>query len=851
MSYSWIRNSIEPEVNSILSPGDIPTCSLNIDWIYGWNCKKNRNILHYLASGEFVYPAACIIVIYNPLSNSQRYFNYHDEIVSTVAIHPGGRIVASAQDGNIPKILIWDSDKLEILTCIKGYQYVGIISLGFSQNGNFLASIGKEYPHSLVVYNWPSKNGRKYFSTTFSYRIYGLCWKGNDSFATCGENGIYIWVKEGNNFICNSSFVGYLSKIKDHTVISVTPDKKYYISGTLSGELIVWEYRNIKEKIEAHEGPVLGITTFGSGFITIGKDDKIKIWGYSKGGKAIPGNIYDLHAIGNFSMISNVSIDPSTSRILLGTYNGSILEVSFIDGKNLHQNALLSSHFEGNLNVLELSKTNQHEFISGGEDGMIYVYDFMTHKILRHCKVNGPINCLSLSPNSKYLLIGFGLKDNKYHHRTGTVEVLEYSTFKVLKDVKDSAKAINCVKWGDNTIFSAGSLDHSVYLYEIKVEESKANVKQMGRCRLLTGIALSIDYSDDLSTIRINTSDKNLFYFDVKECMKIADNNFLSSLKWLSKDFLYHFNLKGIYECGLYNTNEVKCLCIDEEHNCCAFGTKYGELRVTNYPVNKEDIGMAYYGHYNGISSIKFHQKSNYLISSGLNDCCIIEWKILLCPKQNILPKEIDLTDVIQDDLNSGRGMDRSLDYIMANNYDSTMKYKLNKLGDNRIDEIPIYPWMNSISPPTLALYNNPSIPVESLELDWIYGYNNEGMKNNIFLSHKNELIYPAASVIIILNVEKWTQRFYTNHNDYIIALSVNNSKTMAISSQIGKNPKICIWNIETLDTIREISRYNKSPIRQIKFSLNDLSFAVVEMDKYNTLSVYIYIILDIILKIV
>lgn len=65
---------------------------MNIEWIYGWNCQKSRNILYYLQSGELIYHAACIIVLYNPSSNTQRYFNQHNEQVTAMTVNLAGNV---------------------------------------------------------------------------------------------------------------------------------------------------------------------------------------------------------------------------------------------------------------------------------------------------------------------------------------------------------------------------------------------------------------------------------------------------------------------------------------------------------------------------------------------------------------------------------------------------------------------------------------------------------------------------------------------------------------------------------------------------------------------------------------
>jgi len=80
--------------------------------VYGYNGKR-RNAVHYLSSGEIVYPAASVVVLFDRTSHQQRFFTKHNAEVLAIAISHDGRTVASAQGGAAPYICIWDSDTLQ------------------------------------------------------------------------------------------------------------------------------------------------------------------------------------------------------------------------------------------------------------------------------------------------------------------------------------------------------------------------------------------------------------------------------------------------------------------------------------------------------------------------------------------------------------------------------------------------------------------------------------------------------------------------------------------------------------------------------------------------------------------
>ena len=157
-----------------------PETSLELEFIYGYagfsptvvgDLHGDQNIF-YLESGELLYPASAVIVIYDPSDHTQRFFDKHDDDVSGICIHPDGEIVATGQVGHAPELIIWraianddddrdDSNLFDSRGKFKGVQMGELMghtrsirAMDFSPDGNLLMSVGGDDHHSIFIWDW-------------------------------------------------------------------------------------------------------------------------------------------------------------------------------------------------------------------------------------------------------------------------------------------------------------------------------------------------------------------------------------------------------------------------------------------------------------------------------------------------------------------------------------------------------------------------------------------------------------------------------------------------------------------------------------------------------------------------
>ena len=136
--------------------------SLELDHIQGYSGDWGRDPSHQsrmnnaliLKSGEFIFPAAGVVIILDVALNQQRFFRGHSDEVSCLAKHPNGTVVASAPGSMNASIHVWsaESSEVEPITEITlGRRSKGVQALDFSPDGKLLCCVDRDNHHTVTM----------------------------------------------------------------------------------------------------------------------------------------------------------------------------------------------------------------------------------------------------------------------------------------------------------------------------------------------------------------------------------------------------------------------------------------------------------------------------------------------------------------------------------------------------------------------------------------------------------------------------------------------------------------------------------------------------------------------------
>ncbi|KAJ8035801.1 Echinoderm microtubule-associated protein-like 1 [Holothuria leucospilota] len=95
--------------------------------------------------------------------------------------------------------------------------------------------------------------------------------------------------------------------------------------------------------------------------------------------------------------------------------------------------------------------------------------------------------------------------------------------------------------------------------------------------------------------------------------------------------------------------------------------------------------------------------------------------------------------------------------------------------------------------------------PEQTLKLDWVYGYQGNDCRNNLYSLSTGELVYFSANIIILYDPLEHKQRHYLQHDGAVKSLAVHFNGSSVASGQEGNGSaeaSVHIWNSSSLQTL-------------------------------------------------
>lgn len=238
---------------------------------------------------------------------------------------------------------------------------------------------------------------------------------------------------------------------------------------------------------------------------------------------------------------------------------------------------------------------------------------------------------------------------------------------------------------------------------------------------------------------------------------------FLSSkFTYTSTNCILSSNLINIWEQNKYTPN-----CVYNLNNLNLIGTKEGDILITNN--NSSEIYEVVKSH--TLSVMGFECVLN---SSDSNQS---KYKLMSYSKMMQLEWSFTIQEITSDTVS-----------LNDSNFINFLKYSQvshpNIASNNTsLANVKIIP-----GPPDII----PNQETINYKFEFIYGYNNYGLSNVIYIS-KSIILYPVGRIIVILDYINWNQSFYTNHTNIVLTNIYDSIHGNVASCQIG-SAKVHIW---------------------------------------------------------
>ncbi|OQR86640.1 microtubule-associated protein [Achlya hypogyna] len=844
LTQPW-QNTVANAAPSSVPSNSAMLPSLELDWIYGMNSTL-RQCIQYVSTNEIVYPAASVVVLYDHIDHKQRYAQYHSDMVLSLAVHPNRRIVASGERGQRPHICVWDVTNMALLCTIRNFHTQGVAHLAWMGDERTLLSIGLDIHHSVAIYQWASDTGIQgvpqlvHTERTSRYHVLALHPVTPKLFVTCGQRHVTFWAQESvetSPEIVFTSRPGVLGKkARMQTLMSASSvNEKLILTGTVRGEIWLWEGRNVIKVIYAHASAVNVLYSFGGGVLSGGKDGKIRIW--SK--RMEPGAQFDVMALGSYvGRIRSLVTNADATKVLVATGGAEIYELSTSDGCNLHYGPLVSGHCSRKLCGLAAHPTN-HEMCSVGDDKSIRVWDLVHHRSLRLVNLEAPARACVYSPDAKLIAVGYGSEleiPPTQKQLNGAFAVLNEPNLAVKYEGKDSKKFISNLKFSSDGTTLAVCTENVIYMYNTDDWASKGKCKSKDSAVVFT----HFDLSSTGEWLQMATNKGEIVYYDTNSSVENTRLGALKDVQWATFTSIFGWPVQGVWPTKK-KSYEITALNRSHKEQIIVAADQYGHVRVYKYPALPSPtlVYHQYNGHCGRVSHVEFSHDDQFVVTSGEDDRCIFQWRVE-AEVQEGTPPDYEYHANSDDEIEMQAPFERS-PYEEASNvgdYAMDLLFHQVQQGDGAVASTePVKPWVGSaIAPSTAAPEPDTSMPTDHLEIEWVYGYRGHDCRNNIKYTKQGRIVYPVAKIVVVFETKSWSQRHFKEHQDEILSIAMHPNLEYVASGEVGKYPAIHIWHSKTLAVLSTLRGVHKRGVVELAFNVSGTVLASAGTDSENTI---------------
>ncbi|GMH54311.1 hypothetical protein TrST_g10520 [Triparma strigata] len=880
-----------------------PNSSLLIEWVHGYS-GSGRNNAFYSASSSIVYPAATVAVVFSPADEenerpepTQQFFA--DAVTDLSAITLSSSKSITACGTSTGTVYLFDASTAATTTVLESVlpPQTAVAHLAFSQDDQLLAVVGADADNSLVIVS-TATNTVLFTAKTGKSPVLGAAFSASNvdtlTIVSAGTNGVkpivfYVKSKDvANTWAPKKGVFGSTAPCPLTCVASVgSKAMECVVTGTLSGDLLVWDGRNLKLTVPGAAAGAITCVNYSNGVLAVGSEDgMVKTFSISTSLVVAEVATIDLRATGNIFLVADTAVSSvclHADKILVGTRGNELLELSLVGtpaeegaeegaplpfpqiGDVLNGGPITSCHgtFDGVALTCLASNAASTEFATVGTDMKLFVWDAVSHKQVKSLSLDSPASCVTYSSDGGLIAVGYSDGPKK-----GTVSVFAPGAEDPTKlELKGSGNeglgqaAITTVKFGPSYL-AAATDSGAIYLYGLE-----ANAETLAfplTTKLEASATASAIYHMDVSAsgleIVANLEDDVVYFQKPTEpedavfglCTPFFNTEEKPGPEFATFSTPLYAGLQGIYGdngSGSY-TSVAKPKSVE---TVVAAADSNGVISLFPFPTS--DFGAAgrstFAGHSaggGGLSSVAFTNEDAILLSAGTGDGCIFQW--------SFGPDE-GYDSAIEAEIEAANQPPAEEEEVEEEEEEGFVKIEVDSCDDEDLAEkldidveefvssAPSYEatdTFNAVLMPADAagVIASRDLPSQDLSLKRIHGVSAQSTRNSVVYNDDGEIVYPAGAVCVVLNKAAGTQSHFLGHTDAVTCLTLGPDKKIAASGQIGTSPKVIVWDSITKQAKNTFTLPSTSyGISAVAFSADGSLLAVASQDAGHTIYVY------------
>lgn len=331
----------------------------------------------------------------------------------------------------------------------------------------------------------------------------------------------------------------------------------------------------------------------------------------------------------------------------------------------------------------------------------------------------------------------------------------------------------------------------------------------------------------------------------------------IKKIEWQTFTGVLGNEAAGIWE-KYTNKTDVNASDANFNEKCIVTGDDFGLVKLFRFPSLKKGAKFRkYVGHSSHVTNVRFTLNQDRVISIGGADHAIFQWRFIpenydaKSSGSNRLSRSMSIKEGEEEDDDLPEKFDAYLDSnsegsdseLSGKEVDSDIENENEISYDRKFykdDLVTLKPVLKKEIKKAEALIKRQNRPEVSLGLEFVFGYRGYDCRDNLFFIHESgEIVYHVAALGIVYNKQTGVQRFYNMHTDDILCLSLHPFKSYAATGQIGRDPSIHIWDVESMKTLSILKGGHFRGVCSLSFSSDGKKLASVGLDDNHSICVW------------
>ncbi|KAI9533540.1 Echinoderm microtubule-associated protein-like 6 [Dissostichus eleginoides] len=738
---------------------------------------------------------------------------------SSLALHPERSLVATGQVGKEPYVCVWDSFTVTTVSLLRDGHTHGIACLAFSADGQRLASIGLDAKNTLCIWEW--KRGKILATATgHSDRIFDISWDPcqQSRLVSCGVKHIKFWSLCGNALTPKRGIFGKTGDLQTILCLASAKDDLTY-SGALNGDIYVWKLLNLIRTVQAaHGAGIFSMYSCEEGFATGGRDGCIRLWDPD----LKPITKIDLReAEQGYKALSIRSVCWRADRILAGTQDSEIFEVMVRDrDKPL---LIMQGHSEGELWALDVHPKKPLA-VTGSDDRSVRLWSLVDHALIARCNMEEAVRSVAFSVDGYQLALG--MKD-------GSFTVLRVRDMTEVVHIKDRKEVIHEMKFSpDGAYIAVGSNDGLVDIYAVA-----QRYKKVGECNSNSSSFIThLDWSLDSKILQTNDGAGERFFYRMPMGKPFLSKEEVKGQSWATWSGVLGSDVSGIWP-KYSNLTEINAVDANLSAAVLVTGDDLGFVKLFRFPCHRKGAKFKkYIGHSAHVTNVRWSHDLQWVLTTGGADHALFQWRFL---PESVMNGGPDIN--IQDSHGDSNSEESDSDMSDVPELDSDIEQETQINYDRQVykEDLPQLRQQSREKKQQVGSLKRQNGPDQGLRLQFVHGYRGYDCRNNLFYTQGGEVLYHVAAVGVVYSRTLHTQRFYLGHDDDILSLSIHPLKDYAATGQVGRDPAIHVWDVQTLKCLSLLRGFHQRGVCALDFSADGKSLVSVGLDDGHSIVIW------------